>query len=219
MTVTHICASRCVCTHYSICVSRCVYLVVCVSRCVMHNVHMRTRLDLVCFWGIPLLDLVQSHKSLRDYMCIRNHTWARLDLLYYKYSKFSTRCQETQDIYNSRLDFVWIPWPVGSRPWLLMLCSLSPHKIWPFMILYEKLIPLLRLNKNTLLRIQIINSFIYKKVFKNLFQPYLVSYYTISSQYPPPSGVQFRPSISLQYVQGHLSHYNLDAMCFWVLLW
>mgnify|MGYP005715138301 CR=1 FL=1 len=49
-----------------------VYLDVCYL--VTHNVCMRARRDLVCFWGNPRLDLVESHNPLRDYMCIRNRT-------------------------------------------------------------------------------------------------------------------------------------------------
>ena len=49
---------------------------VCLDVCylVTHNVCMRARRDLVCFLGIPRLDLVESHNPLRDYMCIRNRT-------------------------------------------------------------------------------------------------------------------------------------------------
>ena len=41
---------------------------------VTHNACMRARLDPVCFWDSPRLDLVESHNPLRDYMCIRNRT-------------------------------------------------------------------------------------------------------------------------------------------------
>ena len=59
--------SRCACVRTILCVSRCVYLVT-------HNACMRARLDPVCFWDSPRLDLVDSHNPLRDYMCIRNRT-------------------------------------------------------------------------------------------------------------------------------------------------